>query len=175
MDNDIAIEGFAPIVDEQSRLLVLGSMPSVESLRKQQYYGHGRNAFWPIMMQLFNGPPDAGYDLRKQIVLANHIAVWDVLKSCRRPGSLDSKIESDSIISNDFAAFFAKYARIKGVFFNGAAAEKMYRKYVLATLKEEFANLPCTRLPSTSPAHAAMSLQQKTEYWRVLAEVSRRA
>jgi double-stranded uracil-DNA glycosylase len=170
MSNEMPIEGFSPIAKACSRVLILGSMPSVMSLNLQQYYGHSRNAFWPIMMQLFNGSADADYNQRKQILLDNRIAVWDVLKSCRRTGSLDSRIENDSLIINNFAAFFARHERIEYIFFNGAVAEKLYRKYVLGSLKENLAALPCSRLPSTSPAHAAMSFQEKAQHWRVITE-----
>ncbi len=168
MNNESPITGFAPIADGDARILILGSMPSIASLQKQQYYGHRRNAFWPVMLALFSGPPDADYRQRRQILLDHHVALWDVLRSCRRSGSLDSGIAEDSIETNDFVDFFDRHPAVERVFFNGALAEKVYKKQVLPILGEEFAYLRYRRLPSTSPAHAAMNLEQKREAWRVI-------
>ncbi len=162
------ISGFSAIADENARLLILGSMPSESSLKKQQYYGHERNAFWPIILSLFTNKPThqiPTYKLRKQLLLKNNIAVWDVLQSCYRQGSLDTAIKMDSIKTNDFYQFFFTHTAIKKVFFNGAKAETIYRKYILPTICEQFSYLQYCRLPSSSPAHAAMTLNQKTAIW----------
>lgn len=164
------INGFGPIADATAQVLILGSMPSVASLQKQQYYGHRRNAFWPIMMRLFSASADNDYERRKQILLANHVAVWDVLQSCQRSGSLDADIDAGSIKTNDFTAFYREHSAIRQVFFNGAMAEKIYKQRVLPQLGNEFAYLVYKRLPSTSPAHAAKSLSDKYEAWRVIRE-----
>ncbi|WP_031434502.1 DNA-deoxyinosine glycosylase [Methylomarinum vadi] len=168
MNDDSKIKGFAPIADAGAKIVILGSMPSIASLQKQQYYGHRRNAFWPIMLELFSGPGDADYRQRQQLLLANHVALWDVLHSCQRSGSLDSNIAEESIKTNDFIGFFKRHPAIKQVFFNGALAEKVYKKQVLPMLGEEFAYLQYRRLPSTSPAHAAMNLAQKCDAWRLI-------
>ena len=89
-----------------ARVLVLGSMPSVASLAKQEYYGHPRNAFWPIMGRLFGAGPELPYDQRKAVLCERGVAVWDVLKTCRRAGSLDTSIRVDSETPNDFVTFF---------------------------------------------------------------------
>lgn len=162
------IESFAPIADVAAKVLILGSMPSIVSLRKQQYYGHRQNAFWPIMMDLFAGPAHADYQRRAHILCARHVAVWDVLKSCRRRGSLDAAIETQSIITNDFSGFFQQHPAIKQVFFNGGLAEKVYQKQVRPFLGEEFSAIRYRRLPSTSPAHASMSRAQKLDVWRII-------
>ncbi len=162
------LEGFAPIVSKHAKVLILGSMPGEASLIKQQYYGHPRNAFWPIMNALFSIDPKLYYLERKQALIGNNIAVWDVVKSCNRPGSLDSRIETASIITNRFDEFFSEYSFIQQVFFNGATAEKLYRKYSLPTLNEHFSYIEYHRLPSTSPAHASLNLAQKIEAWQIV-------
>jgi double-stranded uracil-DNA glycosylase len=162
------LDGFAPIVSKQAKALILGSMPGAASLLKQQYYGHPRNAFWPIMGALFVMDPELDYFGRKQALINNGIAVWDVLQSCNRLGSLDSQIEMASIITNRFDEFFTEYSAIRYVFFNGAMAEKLYRKYSLPTLSQHFSYLQYRRLPSTSPAHASLNLGQKIEAWQIV-------
>jgi TDG/mug DNA glycosylase family protein len=162
------IEGFPPIVSAKAKILILGSMPSETSLLRQQYYGHARNAFWPIMSVLFDFDPELGYQLRKNILMENHVAVWDVLQSCSRPGSLDSNIEMESIRINDFARFFAGYKLIKRVFFNGKMAEKVYQQRVQPVLYPHFNYLEYQSLPSTSPAYASLTLEQKLEAWKVI-------
>lgn len=162
------LEGFAPIVSQHAKVLILGSMPGEASLIKQQYYGHARNAFWPIMNALFSIDPELCYVERKQALIDNNIAVWDVITSCKRPGSLDSRIETASIITNRFDVFFSEYSSIQQVFFNGATAEKLYRKYSLPTLSEYFSYIQYHRLPSTSPAHASLNLAQKIEAWQIV-------
>lgn len=166
----MSIEGFAPIADDKAKILILGSMPSVVSLHKQQYYAHDRNTFWPIMMTLLSASPNAEYMRRQQTLQNNYIAVWDVLQSCNRQGSLDASIDMASVKVNDFDSFFDKHSAIGTVFFNGAKAEAVYRKHVLSSLPGKFDYLQYHRLPSTSPAHAAMSLQDKTEQWRYIVQ-----
>ncbi len=162
------IAGFAPVVSGNAKVLILGSMPSVASLVRQQYYGHPRNAFWPIMGVLFGAAPELCYQQRKEILMENGIAVWDVLQGCNRLGSSDSNIKLASIKINDFVDFFAEYEFIERVFFNGAMAEKLYKKYVLPTLNQRFAYLDYQRLPSTSPAYATLKLEEKIEAWKVI-------
>ena len=163
-----AIEGFPPIVAENVKVLVLGSMPSAQSLAKQQYYGHPRNAFWPIMGELFGAAPALSYQQRTAILLKHRVAVWDVLKSCQRQGSLDAGIDPESIRTNDLAVLYAYCPLLKQVFFNGGTAQAVYNKHILPQLTGRFGYLQYQRLPSTSPAHAAMNLQQKINAWRVI-------
>ena len=166
-----AIQGFSPIAAHDAKVLILGSMPGVASLDRQQYYGHPRNAFWPVMTRIFDGATEPDYLDRKAILTANKIALWDVLKCCYREGSLDASIKRASIQTNDFSGFFRRHPNISHVFFNGGTAEIMYRKYVMPALDESMSKLQYCRLPSTSPAYATMSLEKKTQCWRVLAEV----
>lgn len=136
---------------------------------QQRYYAHPRNGFWPIVSDLFGF---AGEDYRQNTrQLAEHgIAVWDVLKSCQRSGSLDSSIDERTIETNDFQRFFREHPSIRRIFFNGAKAESMYLRHVLPGLTGTSACLEMKRLPSTSPAHAALSLDQKKTAWRCLLE-----
>ncbi|MGZ5000921.1 MAG: DNA-deoxyinosine glycosylase [Methylomonas sp.] len=157
---------FPPIAGKGARILILGSMPGKVSLEAHQYYAHPRNLFWPIMGELVGAYPGLDYPERTRILIANGIALWDVLKSCRRPGSLDANIDKSSMVINDFKAFFEAHPQIKRVFFNGATAEHGFRRHVLPDLSAE--GLAFRRLPSTSPAHAALSYQQKLEIWRVI-------
>jgi len=161
------IRGFPPISRPDARVLILGSMPSRESLARRQYYAHPRNAFWPILTALL-GIEETSYAARAKRVTQRGVAVWDVLQACSRPGSLDSAIDERSLVPNDFASFFVDHARLRMVFFNGAKAEAIYRKHVLPGLYRAAAELPLQRLPSTSPAHASMTLEQKLAAWRVL-------
>lgn len=156
---------FPPVARADARVLILGSMPGVASLQATQYYAHPRNAFWPIMAQLLGFAPDADYPTRLAALQAAGVALWDVLGSCRREGSLDTAIERDSEVANDFPAFFATHPAIHQVFFNGSAAEAAFRRHVLGQL----ATPPVlTRLPSTSPAHAGRRLADKLTDWQVI-------
>ncbi len=158
--------GFSAIADENAEILILGSMPSVQSLQQQQYYAHPRNAFWPIMAALFDMDKEWSYQQRCQHLVANKIAVWDALKACQRQGSLDKNIEMNSMISNDFNHFLKHHPKIQSIFFNGSKAEQVFKQHVLPTLDDQFKLLPQARLPSTSPAHAAMKFDQKLEVWK---------
>ncbi len=161
------VHSFPSIADAQARVLILGSMPGRLSLQAQQYYAHPRNAFWPILGELVDARPDLPYQVRLQVLKANGIALWDVLKSCIREGSLDSDIDDTSIIANDFASLHQAYPDITYIFFNGAKAEACYRKHVLPSLSVA-TQLQYQRLPSTSPAHASLSPAQKLKAWEIV-------
>ncbi len=164
---DIALStGFPPIVDARARVLILGSMPGVASLEAGQYYAHERNAFWPIMGELFGAGFDLPYEERTERLREAGIAVWDVLKSCHRPGSLDSAIDDSTAVVNDFGSFFRRHRRVRRVLFNGHKAATVYRKKVLPDVTLKAPYLEHSRLPSTSPAHAAMRFDAKLEAWR---------
>lgn len=160
------IRSFPPVTDVSARTLILGSMPGEESLRASQYYAHPRNVFWKLMGDLFDAGAELPYARRTQQLKKSGIALWDVLASCVRKGSLDSAIAADSMTPNDFQTFFADHKKITRVFFNGAKAEHSFRKHVLPGLNTR--PLQLTGLPSTSPAHAARSYAQKLTAWRAL-------
>ena len=158
------LRGLPPIADPDSRLLILGNMPSVMSLAAAEYYGSPRNAFWRIAGALFGFEVDEPYPRRVEALRRNGVAVWDVLHSCRRPGSLDSAVDPASMVANDFAAFFAAHPAIERVYFNGAAAQHNYARLVRID-----ADVSYLRLPSTSPAQT-MSYTDKLAAWRVVTE-----
>ena len=158
---------FPPIVDGRSRVLVLGSMPGRESLKASQYYAHPRNAFWTIMAELLGFDAQLPYDARVRALRAARIALWDVLHSCKRDGSLDSSIEAASETANDFRAFFQAHPAIRAVFFNGAKAQSAFEAHVRSSLAD--LKLRYERLPSTSPAHAGMPVAMKLTAWRAVA------
>ena len=164
------IHSFAAIASHDARVLILGSMPGEVSLAKQQYYAHPRNSFWFIIEQLFNASLPLEYAQRTALLMDNKIAVWDVLKACVRTGSLDASIKNDSVVANEFETFFSQHADIKAVFFNGARAEKEFIKHVMPLQGIQLLDLEYHRLPSTSPAHAALSRDQKLSAWRVVAD-----
>ena len=163
-----AVCSFAPIQNREARVLVLGSMPGAASLLAGRYYAYPHNAFWPIMGELFGAGPAVAYQKRVQILKRAGLALWDVMASCVREGSLDSAIDEASIVPNDFPAFFDAHPSLKHVFFNGTKAEHCFARYVRPRISER--GLVFTRLPSTSPAHASLSLQKKISAWRVVAE-----
>jgi len=158
--------GFSAIADHNAKILILGSMPSVKSLQQQQYYAHPHNAFWPIMSELLGMEKEWSYQQRCQHLIANKFSVWDVLKACQRQGSLDQNIDSGSMVANDFNTFFQQYPNIEQIFFNGSKAEQVFKQYVLPNLDASFKQLRQTRLPSTSPAHASMTFEQKLQFWQ---------
>lgn len=156
---------FPPVSAPDARLLILGSMPGKASLAANQYYAHPRNLFWPIMGELFGAGLELPYGKRLEVLQMEGVALWDVLKECFRESALDSDIVEASIITNDFAGFFARHTQIRHVFFNGAKAEQAFLRYALPTL----AHLPpieLIRLPSTSPANAAIPLTVRLAQWR---------
>lgn len=163
-----AVCSFAPIENRSARVLVLGSMPGVESLRANRYYAYRHNAFWPIMGELFGAGPATPYEKRILILKRAGLALWDVMASCVREGSLDSDIDETSIVPNDFPAFFDAHPRVRQVFFNGAKAETSFQRYVRPYLADR--GLHFTRLPSTSPAHASLSFPQKLKAWQTVAD-----
>lgn len=165
-DDNPLLTGLAPVYDEAARVLVLGSMPGVRSLDMQAYYAHPRNAFWPIMEALFGIPRELSYQRRLAGLRAHAIALWDVIGKCRRRGSLDQKVEPDSIVPNDFDSLFSACPAIELVAFNGSLAEQSFERYVLPELPERFARKARVRLPSTSPAHASLRLEQKQAIWK---------
>jgi len=163
------INSFAPIANPKASILILGSIPGTASIKANQYYAHPRNAFWPIMSSLFNFDASLSYELRIQALKEAKVAVWDVLQTCERSGSLDSAITANSRIPNDFIAFLNQHPHIRLIAFNGGEAEKSFKQYVLNKL-----NLPkliYIKLPSTSPAHT-IPFAQKISAWRSIIDIN---
>ena len=136
-------------------------MPGRDSLAAGQDYAHPHNAFWKIMAATLGFEPQAPYRSRLKALRDARIALWDVIHSCRRKGSLDANIQVESIKPNDFPVFFSTHPNIRRVFFNGGKAEAAYDRHV-----RRRTDLQYTRLPSTSPAHAALSFEEKLAQWR---------
>ena len=158
---------FPPIASRTSRVLILGSMPGQASLRAQQYYAHPRNQFWPIAGALLGFDPASAYEARLAALCSAGVALWDVLQSCLRASSLDSAIVPASAVANDFGAFLRTHPQIDRICFNGGTAHKLYLRHVQSGLaaNREIAHV---RLPSTSPAHAALPFAAKLSAWRAI-------
>ena len=154
--------GFPPIAAADARLLLLGSLPGAASLAAQQYYAHPQNAFWAIMAEIAAARGD--YASRCAALKTAGIAVWDVLHSAARRGSLDAAIDMQSAAPNDFRALFAAHRHIELIAFNGAKAEQLYRRFV--AVQPGMPAIRSIRLPSSSPAYAAMSRTGKLAAWR---------
>ena len=165
------VHSFEPIEDQHAEVLILGSMPGRASLAAGQYYAHAQNAFWRILCELLRIDPGSAYEQKAQALKSARIALWDVLRSCAREGSLDAAIERDTQVANDFRSFFATHQKIKRVCFNGATAEACFNRHVLHQLGS--GSIRYLRLPSTSPAHASMAFEQKLEAWRAAVDVRR--
>lgn len=159
------VHSFAPLSAPGARVLILGSMPGKASLAAEQYYAHPRNAFWPIMAAIYGFAPTLPYPARVAHLLAQNVAVWDVARLCTRASSLDSDIVNASVIANDFGQFFTTHPEVEKVCLNGAKAAELYRRHVLRRVPEA-SRRSIIRLPSTSPAYAAMSFEAKLQQWR---------
>jgi hypoxanthine-DNA glycosylase len=152
------LRGFPPIIDRRTETLILGSFPSEASLAAGQYYAHPRNQFWRLLGELL-GEPLAGleYAQRASRVLAHRVGIWDVIDACRRPGSLDADIRDPR--PNDFAVLRRLAPRLRQVLFNGGTAGRFARRFAAA-------GFGTAVLPSSSPAHAGRSYEQKLALWR---------
>jgi len=155
-------EGFAPIVSDNPTWMILGTMPSKQSLQSQFYYAHPRNAFWRIMQAITDYQVNTEAD-KKALVKHSKLLLWDVLQSCDRPGSLDSAIKEP--VANDFESLLLEYPAIKTIVFNGKKAQQLFVRYV-----EKKQKLPVgihyMALPSTSPANATMKVKDKQLFWQ---------
>jgi TDG/mug DNA glycosylase family protein len=156
------VKSFPPVAAPSAQVLILGSMPGTASLAAGQYYAHPYNHFWKIMGELAGAGIEMPYATRLEILKTNKIALWDVLESCVRKGSLDSDITKECV--NNFPAFFKSHRHITRVFFNGTGPEKFFMKHAAPALAGH--KLTFTRLPSTSPANATWSFERKLEVWR---------
>ncbi|MCP4391670.1 MAG: DNA-deoxyinosine glycosylase [Gammaproteobacteria bacterium] len=161
------VQSFAPIIGRQPRIVILGSMPGVASLEAVQYYAHPRNAFWPIMGELFGIDPATDYDARVDELEKLPLILWDTLQACHRPGSLDSNIDASSARANDFPELLSRFPDIRSILFNGATSEKYFRQLVVPKLPDSL-GIELIKMPSTSPANASMNFEQKLVTWRRL-------
>lgn len=158
------IYSFPPIIETGCTILILGSMPSITSLEKYQYYGHKQNDFWPMMFSLLNETKTDDYTIKQQLLTSHQIALWDVLASCEREGSLDSNITEE--VPNDIVGLLAQYPIIDYILLNGGKAYQSFKKYFPELLTQK----QCFRLPSTSPAYT-MKREEKREQWRKILNI----
>ena len=156
------IHPIKPVFDKDSRILILGSFPSVKSREEGFFYGHPQNRFWRVTAQVFGEETPLSFDEKRSFLLRNHIALWDVIGSCEIDGSSDSSIRNVTV--NDLSAIL-KTADIQEIFLNGKKAEQLYKKYLLPTVKRD-----AVCLPSTSPANAAWSIEKLVEAWKIIAK-----
>ena len=148
---------FKPVYDENSKILILGSLPSVKSREEGFDYGHPQNRFWKVLAAVFSCPVPATIEEKKEMLLTHHAAVWDVIESCDIIGSSDSSIKN--VVPADIGALLNK-TNIYRIYANGKKAESLYQKYIFPKTK-----MPIVALPSTSPANAACSLEKLVEIW----------
>ena len=155
--------GLAPLVGAEPRILILGSLPGDVSLRQQQYYAHPQNQFWRMLSAVYGEVISSDYAERLALLERLKIAVWDVLQSAEREGSLDTAIKS--AVPNGFGPFFAALPSIQAIAFNGQKAQALFHKYVANETAEVFRHMRIAVLPSTSPA-ATRSFEEKAKLWR---------
>lgn len=160
------VQCFEPLVGANPVVLLLGSMPGVASLSARQYYAHPRNIFWKILAELLAFEEALPYERRVAALMTAKIAVWDVIDTCVRSGSLDANIEQHTLRVNDFQAFFMRHQTIEHVFFNGGQAEQCFNRHVKPALNSH--TVTFHRLPSTSPANASISYATKLKAWQAL-------
>ena len=154
-------KSFAPSINNNSKVLILGSMPGVKSLEKQQYYAHPQNRFWKVMRVICNEPKllDFDYKTKLKTLLNNNIALWDTIKSCKREGSLDSDIQNET--PNDIRKLLKNYPNIKTICLNGNKSYSAFKKH-FPDLWEKYS---CRKMLSTSPANARYSLEVLIKEW----------
>lgn len=152
----------SPVFDRESKILILGSFPSVKSRETGFFYGHPQNRFWQVIAAVTDSPVPTTVEEKKNLLLNRHIAVWDVIQSCEITGSSDSSIRSVTV--NRVDELLAQ-SNIRYIFVNGHTAEKLYRKYLFSVT-----GIEAVVLPSTSPANAAFSKERLVQEWRVIAQ-----
>lgn len=162
---EIFTHTFEPIFDKNSEILVLGSFPSVKSRENNFYYAHPQNRFWRVVASVYSCPVPKTVEEKKNMLLSNKIAVWDVIKSCEITGSADSTIKS--VIPNDLSEILS-VADIKKIYANGKTAQSLYNKYI-----KKNTGFDIISLPSTSPANAVYSLEKLIKEWKIINEYNR--
>lgn len=149
---------FEPIYDRRSKILILGSFPSVKSRENKFYYGHPQNRFWKVLAKILNVDTPNSIEEKKEMLYNNNIAIWDVIQSCTIEGSSDSSIRD--VVVNDFTEIL-KDSEIERIYVNGTKAYELYHKYA-----EKVTGIKAIKLPSTSPANAAWNADRLYEAWK---------
>jgi double-stranded uracil-DNA glycosylase len=160
------VASFAPLAAPDARVLVLGTMPGVASLAAAQYYAHPRNQFWSLMGELCGARIELPYECRCRILLERGVALWDVFGSCVRPGSADSAIELPDAQLNDLGGFLEAHPALERILCNGRLAHASFQRHWAVQVTAKFPQIRVLAVPSTSPAHAGMTLAQKLALWR---------
>ncbi|MGM0601389.1 MAG: DNA-deoxyinosine glycosylase [Candidatus Rifleibacteriota bacterium] len=160
------VKSFAPVIKRDCRVLVLGSMPGRKSLAENQYYAHKQNLFWKFLYKISGKELDYVYKNRLRLLLSHKVALWDVLKACERKSSLDSDIVIASEQVNDIPALLEKYEHIAKICFNGQKAYTSFERHILARNPDIQKNYELVILPSTSPANASISFEEKLKTWK---------
>ena len=159
---EMIVHPIPPVYDENSKVLILGSFPSVKSREAQFFYGHPQNRFWKLLALIFDEDVPELVDEKRAFLLRNNIAVWDVIQSCDIAGSSDASIKN--VVANDLSIVLNN-ANIKNIYVNGKTAYKYYEKYTKPLIKRE-----AICLPSTSPANAAWNMERLISEWKVITE-----
>ena len=157
METKNIVHPFPPLFDKKSSTLILGSFPSVKSRENMFFYGHPQNRFWKVIAALFNERVPETVDEKKKLILGNALALWDSIHSCTVTGSSDSSVKD--VVPNDISIII-NGSNVKRIFCNGALSYKMYKKYIYPST-----NIEAVKLPSTSPANAAYSLERLISEW----------
>ncbi len=154
------VHPFPPLFCGESDTLILGSFPSVKSREEMFFYGHPQNRFWKLAAMLFGEPVPETIEEKTALILNNRLALWDSIRSCTITGSSDSSVRD--VVPNDLSLIFEN-SRVNRVFCNGALSHKMYMKYIFPET-----NVKAVKLPSTSPANAAFSIDRLYEHWKII-------
>lgn len=162
-DTSHIIHPIPPLYDADCKLLILGSFPSVKSREAMFFYGHPQNRYWKLIARLFDEPIPATIEEKKRLALNHHIAMWDTIRSCTITGSSDSSIRD--VVPNDLSVIL-DHSKVERIFCNGATSHKLYMKYIFP-----MTGIKAVKLPSTSPANAAFTLDRLAEEWSVIKEI----
>ena len=163
MDYQSLKHTFDPVFDTESKILILGSFPSVKSRENNFFYGHPQNRFWKVMANVLEWEVPTTIEEKREMLLKNHVAVWDVIASCCIVGSSDTSIKD--VVINDFSRILEN-SKVERVYLNGRKAYELYHKYA-----EKVTGIKAVKLPSTSPANAAWSLEKLTKTWKEIIEI----
>ena len=154
---------FDPVFNTESKILILGSFPSVKSRENNFFYGHPQNRFWKVMANVLEWEVPKTIEEKRKMLLENHVAVWDVIASCSILGSSDTSIKD--VVVNDFSKILEN-SKVERIYVNGGKAYELYHKYA-----EKVTGIKAVKLPSTSPANAAWSLEKLTKTWKEIIEI----
>lgn len=154
------IHPIPPLYDAESKILILGSFPSIKSREAMFFYGHPQNRFWPLLARLFGEDIPTSIEEKKSLVLRHHVALWDSIHSCTIVGSSDSSVRD--VVPNDLSVILDN-SKVERIYCNGALSHKMYMKYIYPTT-----GIAAVKLPSTSPANAAFNMDRLEKEWQVI-------